>query len=94
MNFDQTILPIVSFLVGVLVGWVAHTIVVKNGDKDNAKTFILLVVSVAWFASVIVEILNPEYHTNPLMHGLMGSIVGFFYNFKATPKEDGKETKK
>lgn len=90
MNYEQMILPLISFLVGVLIGYIAHGIVSKNGEKNNAKTFILLIVSVAWFASVIVEILNPQYHTSPLIHGLMGSIVGFFYKFDIKPKKNVK----
>lgn len=87
MNTEHLILSIVSFLVGVLVGYIIRSLMDKSGYNKDMKTLVLLVVSFAWFMSMIVEVLNPAYHTNPMVHGLMGSIVGFFYNFKATPKE-------
>ncbi len=90
MDIQHLILSIISGLVGFLIGYLTRTFMDKTGQNRDMKTVVLLVVSFAWFMSMIVEILNPNYHTNPMVHGLMGSIVGFFYNFKATPKEETK----
>ncbi len=90
MNYEHLILSIISFLIGALVGYIIRGIVINSGKANDMKTFVLLIVSFAWFASVIVEILNPQYHTNPMIHGLMGSIVGFFYKLDIKPKKNVK----
>jgi hypothetical protein len=57
--------------------------VAKDMQSKNARMLVLLVVTAIWAISMVVELLNPAYHTNPMVHGLMGSIVGFFYKFEA-----------
>lgn len=85
LNMSQIITAIISYLLGILTGYVIRGCIKDDLMTKNAKTIVLLVVSIMWTLSVAVEILNPQYKTNPLIHGLMGSIVGFFYKF--TPKE-------
>lgn len=87
MTIEKTILSIISFMVGVLVGYIIRSVMARDLNGNDSKTLVLLLVSVAWFTSVIVEIINPVYHTNPMIHGLMGSIVGFFYKFELKPKQ-------
>lgn len=87
MTTDKIVLSIISFAVGVLIGYLIRSLMRRDLNSDDNKTLVLLLVSVAWFVSVIVEIVNPVYHTNPMIHGLMGSIVGFFYKFDLKPKK-------
>ena len=87
MTTDKLVLSIISFAVGVLAGYLIRCIMARDLNANDNKTLVLLLVSVAWFTSVIVEIINPVYHTNPMIHGLMGSIVGFFYKFELKPKQ-------
>jgi len=87
MTTDKIILSIISFSVGVLIGYLIRCYMARDLNASDNKTLVLLLVSVAWFVSVIVEIINPVYHTNPMIHGLMGSIVGFFYKFELKPKQ-------
>ena len=92
MNLEHFIISIVSAIIGFTIGFFARDFLDKTGKGGkDAKTLVLVVVTVAWFTSVVVEILNPNYHTSPMIHGLMGSIVGFFYKFEVKPKQGGKK---
>ena len=82
MPITQIITALVSYLLGVLTGYLIRNALKESINPNNAKTIVLLVVSIMWTLSVAVEIINPVYKTNPLIHGLMGSIVGFFYKFE------------
>ncbi len=74
------IISFVSFVAGTIVGWFARGFIDKNiSNKDSGNTAVLIIVSLVWMASVLVDIVSPAYETSPLLHGLMGAIVGFFY---------------
>jgi hypothetical protein len=84
---NTAILAIVSYVAGLLTGIFAGRIFFKNADgkKTNAD-LVLVVVTIVWAASFIVDIINPNYETPVYIHGLMGAIVGFFY--KGVKKDD------
>lgn len=54
--------------------------------KKNKKSFftlpalIVTVTTGLLVVSVIAEIFVPTYHTNPLLYGLMGTVVGLTIN--------------
>jgi uncharacterized membrane protein YfcA len=83
MNTSYIVTAIFSYVVGIISGVFLAPLLKNNFKETNYKSVVLLVVSVMWTISVAVEIANPEYKTNPLIHGLMGSIVGFFYKLEA-----------
>jgi len=82
MEITNIILSIISFSLGFISGLIVSSYFKKHLDQDRYKNIVLIVIVVMWATSVAVEIVNPEYKTNPLIHGLMGSIVGFFYKFE------------
>ena len=82
MEVAQPVTAVISFLLGVVTGFVANNLVKSKIDDSSYKNIVLLVILVMWTLSVAVELVNPTYKTNPLIHGLMGSIVGFFYKFE------------
>jgi len=90
MDTTRLIIGIVSYLLGILTGIIIKSLIGNKITPKNDKWIVLLVVTSVWAASMIMELINPTYHTNPMVHGLMGSIVGFFYKFEAKPKEDVK----
>jgi hypothetical protein len=51
----------------------------KTASKSG---FVLTVVTTIWAISMFVDIVSSQYETSPLVHGLMGAIVGFFYRPK------------
>ncbi len=71
------IFPIVAYAAGFLSGYVA-----RDYTKDKiieTGGLVLVVVTFVWAVSMFIDIATPEYTTSPLVHGLMGAIVGFFY---------------
>lgn len=86
MDTSRLIIAVVSFVLGVLTGYIIRCLMVKDMKSQNSRMIVLLVVTVIWAISMVVELLNPAYHTNPMVHGLMGSIVGFFYKFETKAK--------
>lgn len=82
MNWNGVLLSIISFTLGTVFGWFLKTCLLKDIKDNDARIFVLVVVSIMWLASVATELVNPTYKTSPFIHGLMGSIVGFFYTFK------------
>jgi len=81
--FEQTFLSyilvaIVSFVVGLLTGYTFRGFSDKSTEQKASYT-VLYVVLFAWLLSFMVDIFNPNYTTSPVVHGMMGVIVGFFF---------------
>jgi hypothetical protein len=76
-----------SGVAGFLLGYLIRGIVDKTdvGQKNYAN-YVLVIVTSVWALSMFIDIISPAYETSPLVHGLMGAIVGFFYKIK--PRED------
>lgn len=73
------IVSVVSGGVGFIAGFLTKSLMVKKLDDKYSQTFVLIAVTVMWVISVAVDVVSPEYQTSPLVHGLMGAIVGFYY---------------
>ena len=82
MDLSRIIMSVVAYVAGIATGYILKTMIIKEASARDYKTIVLLVVTTIWTISMLVEIVNPAYHTNPMVHGLMGSIVGFFYKFE------------
>lgn len=52
----------------------------KSNGFFNLPALIVTVTTVLLVISVIAEIFIPTYHTNPLLYGLMGTVVGLTIN--------------
>ena len=80
----------IGFLVGFLVGLFLRGIFSNMSgrwferitSKDGGRALLLLIISSIWVITVITEILNPAYKVSPLVHGLMGTVCGFFFLLK------------
>ena len=68
-----------SYFIGLCSGILINRFFNKQLSDVKNNTIVLLIVSFVWAISMIVDILSPTYETSPLVHGLMGAIVGFFY---------------
>jgi uncharacterized membrane protein len=78
-----------SGVAGFLIGYIVRGMVDKtNLGEKNYANYVLVIVSTVWALSMFIDIISPAYETSPLVHGLMGAIVGFFYKIK--PREEGK----
>lgn len=67
-----------SFFAGVLVGWVIsnHT---ETETNAKLKTMVAIVITLGWITSTVAGILLTAYTVSPLLHALMGAIVGYFF---------------
>jgi len=86
MNIENFSISIISYFLGLISGGFISQKIGNKLNEASYKTLVLVLVSVMWTISVAFEIVNPAYKTNPMIHGLMGSIVGFFYTFKPKDK--------
>lgn len=81
-------IAVVSYIIGLISGLFIRDRFLQDMKEVKQNTFVLVVVTSVWALSMLFDIMNPEYTTNPLVHGLMGAIVGFFY--KPTKDKDDK----
>jgi ABC-type spermidine/putrescine transport system permease subunit II len=70
---------IISYALGIITGIFLKEKVFRNKDVTQANSLVLVVVTMMWAVSMMFDIISPDYDTSPLVHGLMGAIVGFFY---------------
>ena len=75
---NNVIIGIVSYAAGGLSGYFAARYFKPLQEQKNSD-MVLVVVTVMWALSMVIDIISPTYETSPLVHGLMGAIVGFFY---------------
>lgn len=83
MDISYIITALFSYILGIATGLLFRKIIDIDKAGKNSKTIVTFVIVFIWFVSMSVELFNPDYHTSPFVHGLMGTIVGFFYNFEA-----------
>lgn len=86
------IITFIAFAAGAFSGFFARGLVDKGKIRIEANTFVLVSVTLIWTLSMVVDIVSPTYETSPLLHGLMGAIVGFF--FQPWKKHDDKKNDK
>ena len=75
----ENFIPIACFVIGGVLGFVAGSLFERKKLNIPANTVVLMMVSGIWCISMLVDISSPVYETHPMVHGLMGAIVGFFY---------------
>ncbi len=80
-----------AFFSGIPFGILINRFFSKQLSSVQNNTIVLLIVSFIWALSMVVDILSPTYETSPLVHGLMGAIVGFFYK-PSFFKQDGTKS--
>jgi formate-dependent nitrite reductase membrane component NrfD len=87
----QIVQAVIAYLLGVASGYMLRDVLCRHYEnvKNKEHIFVLFIVTIIWAASVVADILSPAYDTNPLIHGLMGSIVGFYY-YRSKQDENGK----
>lgn len=77
----------ISYVLGIFSGIFIKERLLKNKEVAQANNFVLVVVTIIWALSMLYDIISPSYETSPMVHGLMGAIVGFFYK-PVAKKED------
>ena len=81
--FQELLLPLSTFLVGAILGmiagWFGHKHISKNEIANWERAMITVVVSFAWGMSVILDVALSTYETPVALHGVMGMVVGYFF---------------
>ena len=81
--FSQIIFPVAMFiignLVGFLIGWFSHKYVSHKEIANWERAVITVVVTFAWGISVVLDIALDTYQTPTALHGVMGMVVGYFF---------------
>lgn len=70
--------------VGFIIGWFARGFKEKYKSEINNEKAITLMIAGVYVLSVLVSIANPSYQTPLALHGLMGTVLGFY--LKQKPK--------
>lgn len=78
---NQVVIAIVAFSLGNVSGYMFHDVLKRSlgMNEESSKNFLLLVITVIWAISMIVDILSPNYDVPVAVHGIMGAVVGFFF---------------
>lgn len=85
---SYAIVGVISFVAGGLAGYFYRGFIENKKDENSGNMIVLVTVAAVWSISMIVDILSPTYETSPLVHGLMGAIVGFFYRPGQTKEKE------
>ena len=65
-----------------MFGWLSHSFLVKTNtinSREQDTRFILIIVSIAFLMSIISDVVLTKTNTSPLMYGLMGGIVEYYF---------------
>lgn len=72
------LLSITLFSVGLLVGWI-YTQDSEETTKGKLRTMVAVVITLGWLSATGAGILITGYTVSPMLHALMGGIVGYFF---------------
>lgn len=81
--FQELVLPVATFITGAalgfFVGWFAHKYISHKEIANWERAVITVTVTFAWLVSVILDIALDTYETPVALHGVMGMVVGYFF---------------
>lgn len=66
------------FLFGALVGYLYSRDAEKT-QTEKTRTVIAISVTLVWITAMIADILIANYVISPLVHAIMGAVVGYFF---------------
>ena len=76
---SHVLVTIISFVLGLVVGW-------KIGTEDNLITkarlrkTIALMITCIWSLSILADIFVPGYTTSVMLYGIMGAVAGYLFS--------------
>lgn len=78
------LVSITLFSVGLLIGWL-YTSDSEETTQNKVKLMVAVVITLGWSSATAAGIFITGYTVSPMLHALMGAIVGYFFT------EDGIE---
>lgn len=98
---ETSILGLTYFIIGFIIGFFFRIVFdslrhhvktrVEIMTKGEGRMAIATIVVIIWCVTIIAEIVNSSYKVNPLIHGIMGTVVGYFFLIK--DGDNGKNKK-
>lgn len=67
------------FFCGFVSGYAFGKLLRSKDDTNWGKASVSLVVPIAWFMSIVFDILVIDYSTPVAIHAIMGLVTGYFY---------------
>ena len=71
-------IAITLFILGVGIGWIL-TQDSQQTTKQKLQTGIAIAVTIVWIFAVVADVLLTGYTLSPLVHAIMGAVVGYFF---------------
>lgn len=71
-------IAITLFILGVGIGWIL-TQDSQQTTKQKLQTGIAIAVTIVWIFAVVADVLLTGYSLSPLVHAIMGAVVGYFF---------------
>jgi len=72
------LVSVTLFLVGLLTGWLYSKDSMVS-TESKIQLLVAVVVTMGWISATVAGILVASYTVSPLLHALMGAIVGYFF---------------
>lgn len=72
------LLLLALFTLGLGVGYI-YTKDSESSTNEKVRTAIAIVVTAVWVTAMIADIFITGYTVSPMVHALMGAIVGYFF---------------
>lgn len=70
------------FVVGSAYAWLYSTRSDSDETKSKLRTLVAIAVTVVWITAIAAGILVTGYTVSPLLHAIMGGVVGYFFTDK------------
>lgn len=74
--YAELLVPLASFLVGVLFGWIMRGLVAQNRIKINLNSFVQFIIISLWSFSVVRGLIDVDYSTPKELNIFMGVVLG------------------
>lgn len=69
---------ITIFSIGLLLGWL-YTSDSEETTTNKLQLMVAVIVTLVWVGGTVSTILIAGYTVSPMVHALMGAIVGYFF---------------
>lgn len=66
------------FLIGLIVGWL-YSRDSEQSTRVKLRVLVAVAVTLGWLSATTAGIFIASYSVSPLLHALMGAIVGYFF---------------
>lgn len=79
---NTLVVAIVAFTIGYVSGFLSSKLLAGRAfgfDADARINFLVVVITLVWLLSVVIDLVSASYETPLQIHLLMGAIVGYFF---------------